>query len=132
MKIVNKFIFKVPYPYINKRKNKSLLTLNNWNKIHWSQRNKIKNAFKEQLKEWFIPYSSRNSEALKLTLQLITPQRHIDAINLALVIKWIEDVLIEKNWILDDKNNTIVILPTIINKKEIDPKIKVIIERIER
>ena len=104
---------RVPYPVVPSGKRKgTLITLNNFGKLHWAQIKDTKNVFKAHLKEWFVEPKAEMVPSLTITVTILRPNnRKFDAVNTAIAVKWIEDAMVEQGWIEDDANNTIILKP---------------------
>lgn len=118
-------VIKIPYPKIKISgvKKPQNLTLNNYMKAHWATLSKFKMEFKNQLKEWYIPKPTEQYKSLEITCKIIY-RKHIDAINVALVLKIVEDVLTDIGYVKDDKYNRIILEPTNVDKEYKDPIIE--------
>ena len=108
MKILS---FRVEYPSIGSGRYKNqLVSINNLNKINHFQLSKIKNKFKQDVKEWLVPEGIgepiRDGVLIRTSI-IRHNKRKFDAINTAVVVKWLEDILVESRIIEDDKDNEI-------------------------
>jgi len=97
-------------------KNK-LMTINNWATIHWAVKSKIKNEYKQLLKEWFLDETVKLPEDIHFIWQPIyKDNRKRDSINNAAQIKVIEDSMVELGILTDDNKTSHTILPGKSNK----------------
>ena len=76
---------------------------------------KIKNKFKQDVKEWLVPEGIgepiRDGVLIRTSI-IRHNKRKFDAINTAVVVKWLEDILVESRIIEDDKDNEIHLINT--------------------
>jgi len=120
--------FHVQYPVILTGKHKGrLCTINNIPYWYRFQKTKIKNKFKDMLKEWCIPKSNDKYYSLNIEFTIIRPDRHrIDPDSLAgSAGKWIVDTLVEQGWLKDDDKVRISYNPTIVDEVISETMIKV-------
>jgi hypothetical protein len=106
-------LVRVPFPTLQGKKKKRLFSLNAIpNRFVVT---KVKNQFKTSIMDWFLP--SYNGEPMRSVLieakVLRHNQRKLDAINMALPVKWFEDCLIDLGYIKDDDKNMIILHPTV-------------------
>ena len=94
-----------------------LCTLNNvgsW--IRWGK-TKIKNDYKEHLKEFFIPEPDEQYEVLTIQYRIIRNTNHkLDKDNIIFGLKWLSDLLEELNYIKDDKVVNFQSFDTVVDK----------------
>lgn len=104
------FTRKLNLPKIKKKSKKTgkytyvLATLNNvgtW--IRWSK-TKIKNEYKAELKEYYLPEPEAMYDELTIDYRLIRhTNMRLDKDNIVFALKWIADTLEELGYIKDDK-----------------------------
>jgi hypothetical protein len=120
--------FIVPYPRILAGKKKGqLITLNTLPYFYRYGITKQKNAFKNELKEWFIPeYNGDKFRCATIQITILrNSKKKFDASNAALVLKWMEDTLVEQGYLTDDDQNRIVSEPTRLGVEGIETAIEV-------
>ena len=87
--------------------NKSqMMTINNYSRVHWATKSKIKNEYKQLLSNWFLDGSKIPENSHIHWLPTYKDARRRDSINLASVAKIIEDVLVETGSLSDDNKTT--------------------------
>jgi hypothetical protein len=120
--------FIVPYPRILTGKKKGqLLTLNTLPYFYRYGVTKHKNAFKNELCEWYIPKCETEPNQwaeIHMTI-LRNTKRKMDSDNIALVLKWAQDVLVQQAYLIDDDKNRVVLEPTQLGVKGVETSIKV-------
>ena len=105
---------RIPFPRRKSKRSKALVSLNNLNQINPFELSRIKEDFKRELVEWYIPKKKNPAPGLLIRAKLLRKgKRKFDAINAAIAVKWIEDVLEEQGWVDDDTTDHIEILPTV-------------------
>jgi hypothetical protein len=112
MKIID---FRAKYPFGSGRYRQQLLSLNMVSKLNSHALGKIKNDFKNQIKDWLVPEGSEEPIHNGLTIHakvIRHNKRKFDAINMAIVVKWLEDILVEQGIVEDDRDDEIVLFPT--------------------
>jgi hypothetical protein len=104
----------MPYPTIGSGKMKNqLVSMNNWSRLHWAVKSKIKNRIKDFVKNWVIPEAESKYESLELEFQVIRHcNRKFDVINTSVICKLFEDSLTELGYVDDDCRNKIILMPT--------------------
>lgn len=133
------FEFHTPLPKYKEQ----VISLNNINKWYRFQSSKIKNEYKELLKDWYIPTPDNTYEALYIEFHLYRHnKRTLDSDNLGFIIKWTIDAIKEINWkidttgkkpktiknpgwMIDDDNITYLVKPAILNTDLEETEIKV-------
>lgn len=96
-----KFITEISVPFL--MKGKQVLTINSFGKLHWADKSKVKNEYKDLLKSWFIDDSIRLPKNIHFEWQPIyKDNRKKDAINVAPTIKVVEDIFVESGCLEDD------------------------------
>jgi len=91
---------------VYRTKNKNLLaTINNYASMHFMVKSKLKNQYKELLKEWFLD-TGKLPKTLHFDVQPIyKDRRRRDAINTSPSLKVLEDCLVEL-CVLEDDDDT--------------------------
>lgn len=119
--------------HIPMMKNKNqVMTINNFAKVHWAVKSKVKNYYKELIKTWFLS-DEKLPNNLHFDVQPVYKDaRRRDTINVAPSLKVFEDCLTEAGIIEDDDNTSFMLRPKLIDceLKEHELRIK-IYERIE-
>lgn len=92
-------------------------TINNWATTHWATKSKLKNKYKELLKDFFISGShSLKEDCFLVWYPMYKDARKHDSINLATVSKIVEDVFTEVKAWEDDDNTSHILLNGEIDK----------------
>jgi len=103
--------FEIPLVYV---KNKTLMTLNSSNRMHFHQRAGIKEVFKGHLKPILDKLSRFKSGHVHLILQVyFSDRRSRDLDNLIFVEKWLQDAMVDRLLLDDDKFVSFTMLPAI-------------------
>jgi len=125
-------LFEITIPMAKfKRKGKEqLVTLNNTSKWFRYGVTKIKNEYKNLLKEFFISSNPNPPyKELIITYRILRDsKRKLDSDNIIWNIKWFTDVLTETNWLVDDDKVTFTIFPTEYVKDTKETSIKVTVK----
>ena len=128
---VIQFVFTPPL-FGNKNE---LASLNNHTKWAKFAQTKMKQEFKEVISDWSLPPWEDNpflTAELEFTI-LRTNKKKFDNINFAYAYKWLEDLLVENNYLLDDDQNKIVLNPTQLDVEgSVETSISVVITLYER
>jgi len=119
------FLRRIPLPKFKKGsgrgKNKTykevLVTLNNTSQwIRYSQ-TKIKNEYKQILREFYFPEPEKEYEKLTIDYRIIrNSRRTLDKDNVVWALKWIADTLEEIGYIKNDQNVNFRSFDTILDK----------------
>ena len=123
-------------PKIGAGKHKDKLALMNTHHL-WGPwyGTKIKNEFKDQLREWYLPIYDDNP-FLQATVHFTILRNNnlrIDADSMSFVNKWFMDTLTEQNYLVDDDKCRIVLEPPIMGlKSEVETQMQVQIILSER
>jgi len=105
------FVF-VP-PYFGKKKSQ-LVTLNNISKWWNFAKTKLKAEFKTDLSDWSLPPWENNPYS-KAEIEYTIRRKDgykIDSDNLAFPYKWLQDLLVENGYLIDDDKIRVVLNPT--------------------
>ena len=94
-----------------------LMSINNFSRIHWSVKSKIKNEYKKLLSDWFLDGTKIPENSHIVWTPTYRDKRRRDAINLAAIAKIIEDSLVDTGSLEDDNNTTHTIYPGSVNTK---------------
>ncbi len=108
---VIQFVFVPPTFGIRKPE---LITLNNVTKWWKFAKTKLKNEFKSDLADWSLPPWEENPYK-KANIEYTIRRKDgfkIDSDNLAFPYKWLQDLLVENNYLLDDDKIRVVLNPT--------------------
>ena len=108
---VIEFTFVPPYFGIKKP---TLATLNNITKWITFAQTKMKTEFKATLSDWSLPIWEENpyqSAEIEYTI-LRKNGRKIDSDNLAFSYKWLQDLLVENQYMVDDDSIKVTLHPT--------------------
>ena len=109
-----RFVF-VP-PSFGKKK-PQLITLNNVTKWWKFAKTKLKDEFKTELSEWHLPEWGDNpytKAQIEYTIQRKDGKK-IDSDNLAFPYKWLQDLLVENQYLVDDDKIRVVLNPTLLH-----------------
>ena len=123
------FEFNTPCPKYKEQ----VISLNNvskWLRFHQS---KIKNTYKQQLKEWYIPTPNTRYKKLYVEFHLFRHNKRVlDADNLGFIIKWTLDAIKETEnpklkitWLEDDDQIRYLVEPAILDRELLETEIKV-------
>lgn len=87
-----------------KRYSEVLCTLNNVGRwIKWNK-DKIKNDYKDHLKEFFIPEPEREYESFTIQYRLLRDtKKTLDKDNVVFGLKWLADTMQDLGYVKDDK-----------------------------
>jgi len=108
-------IFKVPLVYV---KAKTILTLNTSNRMQFHQRMSIKNKYKKIIEPIIDELSRFSSGHQHLIFQLVfSDRRSRDMDNQIYMTKWVQDCLVERGKLDDDKYLSFTFLPPISEPK---------------
>lgn len=99
--------------YIN---SSQLMTINNFATIHWSDKSKIKNEYKDLLKSWFIDGQKLPEDIIFVWEPTYADARRRDSINIASISKIVEDIFVEQEALVDDNQTSHVFLSGSIDK----------------
>jgi len=112
-----------------RRKVEEIISLNNINDWYRFNSSRIKNEYKNLLKEWYIPKATKKHKSLFIEFHLFRHNKKtLDSDNLGFIIKWTIDAIKESNWMEDDDQITYIVFPAILNRELKDTEIKVIIK----
>ena len=119
--------FRVGVPKILSGKGKGrLVSLNTIPLWYRYQKTKIKNQFKDAIKDWFIPKSDKRYKSGSIVFKLYRPTKvKLDADGQIFAYKWIADALVEQGWFLDDDKITFVLEPVVHDVNKVETEIKV-------
>lgn len=126
------FTRKIPFPSYSKKtkktgkKSTALCTVNtipSW--YRWSG-TKIKNQFKQDLADMYIPEPEEMYSHLTVQYRIIRDsKRRIDSDSAALVLKWFNDHLEASGYIKDDTNINLQAFPTVIDNTQCETMIEI-------
>ncbi len=105
------FIFTPP---VFGKKNE-LCSLNNLSRWYRFAKTKIKQDFKTQLGEWFLPQWEDQNPFTQAEIEytiLRKDGKKLDSDNLTIVYKWLQDFLVEQNYMIDDDSIKVILNPT--------------------
>ena len=126
------FIFVPPSFGIRKPE---LVTLNNVTRWWKFAKTKIKDEFKSEISEWNLPEWDDNpftKAEIEYTI-LRKDGYKLDSDNLAFTYKWLQDVLVENSYLIDDDKIRVVLNPTQLHVKgNVETSVRVTITLIER
>lgn len=101
-----------------------LASANNIPSWYRFKKTKIKKLFKEELSEWVVPQNDSGIVRYEGTFifQIIRNNGYnVDSDALCISsYKWIIDLFVEKGWLYDDDNTTIILLPTLLYSDGVD------------
>lgn len=108
--------FSPPKIGVGKSKNQ-YATNNNIPTWYRFQKTKIKNAFKESLREWYVPATNHKFDRATITFQILRDSsRKIDADAFGVsAYKWFIDLLVEQGWLKDDDKVRVIQEPVVLN-----------------
>jgi len=121
--------FIMPFPYWESKGKRQLISLNNTHRWFRYGQTKIKNGYKDLLKEFYIPTPSTKYDSLMIEYEV---QRHnkrrVDAMNIvAFADKWFLDSLTETGWLSDDDNCYHMITPARYTPNITETQLRVIV-----
>jgi len=85
---------------------KRIMTINNWSSVHWATKSKVKNKYKDLLKNWFLDGEVLPADLHFDVLPVYKDKRRRDTINIAPSLKVFEDCLVELGSLVDDDNTS--------------------------
>jgi len=114
--MVLEFTFPPPKIGVGKAKNQ-YATNNNVSVWYRFQKAKIKNAFKENLKGWYVPVAEKKFRKATVTFKIMRDSaRKIDADAFGIsAYKWLIDLIVEQGHLVDDDMVRIIQEPVILN-----------------
>lgn len=122
-----RFIFTPP----TYGKKQELCSLNNMSKWYRFHKTKIKHEFKLTLGEWFLPLWEDNpytKAEISYTI-LRKDGKKLDSDNLTIIYKWLQDYIVEQNYLVDDDHVKVTLNPTQLNVEgEIETSVLVVIK----
>jgi hypothetical protein len=120
MKLLFEFTTACP-----KYKNK-VISLNNVGEWIRYSSSKIKNEYKDILKEWNIPTATKQYEKLHFEFHLYRHNKRIlDSDALGFIVKWTIDAVKESEWLIDDNQVSYLVEPAILNRDLVETEILV-------
>lgn len=123
----------IPFPYWESKGKKQLISLNNTTRWYRYSHTKIKNGYKDLLKEFFIPDPKRQYSSLIIEYQVLRHnKRRVDAMNIiAFSDKWFLDSLVETGWLSDDDYCFHIIKPAVYTKDLVETQLRVTVRHAE-
>ena len=123
----------IPFPYWESKDKKQLCSLNNTTRWYRYNHTKIKNGYKDLLKEFYIPNPIKRYHSLSIEYQVERHnKRKVDAMNIiAFTDKWFLDSLVETGWLSDDDKCYHTITPAIYKEGIAETQLRVIVRNIE-
>ena len=116
-------------------KKKELCSLNNLSRWYRFAKTKIKQEFKTELGEWFLPQWEDNpySKAeIEYTI-LRKDGKKLDSDNLTIIYKWVQDFLVEQEYMIDDDKIRVVLNPTqLYVEGSVETSVRIVIKLYER
>ena len=126
--------FVVPAPKIGTGKHKAKYATVNYLPLwyRWSV-TRIKNKFKEDIREWYLePHNATPHYSADIHYRILRNNYiKIDGDAFVLVYKWLQDLLVELKYIKDDDHCRVVLEPTNFGVKGVETSIKVQIKFIK-
>ena len=102
-----------------------LMTINNYGRIHWAVKSKIKNEYKKLLTDWFLDGEKIPEDSHMVWTPTYKDRRRRDSINMASVVKIIEDVLVDTGSLVDDNQTTHTLTPGEVNPASVNHMLNV-------
>ncbi len=103
--------FNVPLVYVKK---KTILTLNSSNRMQFHQRMAIKNKYKEIIEPIIDKLDVFDGGHIHMIMQIyFSDRRSRDMDNMIYLLKWVQDTIVERGKLDDDKNISFTFLPAI-------------------
>ncbi len=99
-------------------KNPQLVTLNNVTRWWKFAKTKIKDEFKAELSDWNLPLVEDDNPYTKAEIEYTILRSNgykIDSDNLAFTYKWLQDLLVENGYLIDDDKIRVVLNPTLLH-----------------
>ncbi len=96
-------------------KKNELCTLNNASRWNRFAKTKIKHDFKQQITEWNLPPWEEHNPFTKAEIEytiLRKDGKKLDSDNVAYTYKWLQDILVEQNYLVDDDHVKVILNPT--------------------
>ena len=110
-----------PPAMLNRKKKESILCLTNNISLWWKHsKTRIKNEFKDILKQWYLPEWQDNPyERAEIHFTVLRANgKKLDADSMApSTFKWSMDTLVEQGYLVDDDKVKLVLHPTRLNQK---------------
>jgi len=126
------FIFVPPCFGIRKPE---LVTLNNVTKWWKFLKTKIKDEFKAELSDWSLPTWEENPYT-KAEIEYTILRNNgfkLDSDNLAFTYKWLQDLLVENSYLIDDDHTKVILNPTLLHVEgSVETSVRVVITLKER
>ncbi len=95
-------------------KKNELCSLNNLSRWYRFAKTKIKQDFKAELGEWYLPQWEDNpytKAEIEYTI-LRKDGKKLDSDNLTIIYKWLQDLLVEQGYMVDDDSIRVILNPT--------------------
>lgn len=119
--------FSLPLPKGRGKNKNKIATLNEVPKWHWSSVSKVKNDYKDLIKDWYL--EDWNKEPLGSMTVVFSIERHnkriLDSDNIGFIIKWVLDAIKETGTLVDDDQITYTVNPSIVVEGLVESQIKV-------
>ena len=118
----------VPFPKIQSGKRKGqLATLNKLPYFYRYGITKLKNEFKDMMKNWYIPeHTGKKYRWAEIHYTILREnKRKIDSDSNAIWTKYVQDVLVEQGYLIDDDQCRVVLEPTLLGQKCMETCIKI-------
>jgi len=105
---------------------KKVISLNNIPLWYRYQQSKIKNEYKQNLKDFCITTPDKKLTKMFICFSIYRHNRRIfDSDALGFIVKWTIDAIKESGWLVDDNQVTYIVHPSVLNLDLIETEIKV-------
>jgi len=92
-----------------------MCTINNYARIHWAVKSKLKNEYRKLLINWFLDGEKIPEDSHFVWTPMYKDKRRRDSINISSVAKLVEDTLVETKSLVDDNKTTHTLTPGSVN-----------------
>lgn len=125
MNSILEFTIALPKIGVGKYKNQHPLMNNAPVWMRYYQK-KIKDTFKQNLIEWFVPPNISEFQQGTVVFTIYKKNRRsMDADSIAFIGKWCTDLLVSQGWFKDDNQIIFIYKPMIIEKDRVETEMKV-------
>lgn len=117
----------IPFPYWESKGKKQIASLNNLSRWYRHNHTKIKNGYKDLLRDFYVPEPNQiyNSLLFKYEIQRHN-NRRADSMNLVpLADKWLVDLMVDIGWMKDDDKCYHMISPAVYKKGIVETQLRV-------
>ena len=133
MEVKGKELFSIIAPLAkwSSKGKEQLITLNNTSRWHKFSHAKIKNQYKELLKDYYFPEPKDKYETLHIEYQVLRHnKRRLDADGLSWSYKWAKDTLVDIGWLYDDDKVHYCVVPAKFKEGLTETQIKITVSEV--